>query len=134
MNDTLKVAQVVKSNVWPRTDYAKMVKDGAPAWKAAMLKAVYDKLAAAPVTRKAPTDEDLKDYIETLTQIREALGAELQVRSDRRIGAKMKKTLKTLLVWAVSNEARPFEVWLLRAVLAYFGVRLGIDAAHAHLF
>ena len=77
MNDTLKVAQVTKSNVWPRPDYAKMVEDGAPAWKAAALKAVYDKLAAAPATRAAPTDADLKAYIETMHSVRDALTAEL---------------------------------------------------------
>lgn len=77
MNDTLKVAQVVKSNVWPRPDYAKMVEEGAAPWKAAVLKAVYDKLAAAPVTRTTPTDADLKAYIETLAKIRETLLAEL---------------------------------------------------------
>lgn len=77
MNDTLKVAQVVKANVWPRPDYAKMVEDGAPAWKAAALKAVYDKLAAAPVTRAAPTDADLRAYIETMHAVRDALTAEL---------------------------------------------------------
>lgn len=77
MNDTLKVAQVIKSNVWPRPDYAKMFEDGAPAWKAAALKAVYDKLSAAPVTRTTPTDADLRAYIETMNQVREALMAEL---------------------------------------------------------
>ncbi|MCZ4315177.1 hypothetical protein O4H66_17355 [Comamonadaceae bacterium G21597-S1] len=77
MNDTLKVAQVIKSNVWPRPDYAKMVEDGAPAWKAAALKAVYDKIAAAPATRTTPTNDDLRYYIETLGQVRETLVAEL---------------------------------------------------------
>jgi len=77
MNDTLKVAQVVKTNVWPRPDYAKMVADGAPAWKAAMLKVVYDKIAVAPVTRSVPTDADLQAYIETVNKVREALTAEL---------------------------------------------------------
>lgn len=94
MNDTLKVAQVVKSDVWPRPDYAKMVEDGAPAWKAAVLKSVYDKLAAAPVTRATPTDADLKAYIETLAQIRETLAAELDRAEKLGGGGELWKTLK----------------------------------------
>lgn len=78
MNDTLKVAQVIKSNVWPRPDYAKMVEAGSPAWKAAALKAIYDKIAAAPVTTVTPTDADLKAYIETVQAVRDALAAELE--------------------------------------------------------
>jgi hypothetical protein len=95
MNDTLKVAQVVKTNVWPRPDYTKLVEDGAPAWKAAALKVVYDKIAAAPVTRAAPTDADLKDYIETLAAIREHLTAELdRVESSGGTAADLWKTLE----------------------------------------
>lgn len=94
MNDTLKVAQVVKTNVWPRPDYGKMVQDGAPPWKAAMLKVTYDKVAVAPVTRTAPTDADLKAYIETVNKVREALTAELD-RVEKLGGAgELWKTLK----------------------------------------
>lgn len=95
MNDTLKVAQVVKSNVWPRPDYAKMVEDGAPAWKVAALKAVYDKLAAAPVTRTTPTDADLRAYIETMQAVREALTAELDRVAALPDGAELWKSLKS---------------------------------------
>lgn len=111
MNDTLKVAQVVKSNVWPRPDYAKMVEDGAPAWKAAALKAVYDKLAAAPVTRAAPTDADLRAYIETMEQVREALTAELDRVAALPDGAELWKTLSSRNVFGkvfpVPADARP---------------------------
>jgi len=111
MNDTLKVAQVVKSNVWPRPDYAKMVEDGAPAWKAAALKAVYDKLAAAPVTRTAPTDADLKAYIETMHQVRDTLLAELDRVQEAGGGGDLWKSLKAGNVFGkvfpIPADARP---------------------------
>lgn len=94
MNDTMKVSQVVKANVWSRPDYAKLVEDGAPAWKAAALKAIYDKLAAAPVTRAAPTDADLKDYIETMQSIRDLLTAELDRVASMPGDAELWKSLK----------------------------------------
>jgi hypothetical protein len=111
MNDTLKVAQVIKANVWPRPDYAKMVEDGAPAWKAATFKAVYDKLAAAPVTRGAPTDADLKDYIETLHQVRDALTAELDRVAALPDGKELWKTLQARNVFGkvfpIPADAKP---------------------------
>lgn len=111
MNDTLKVAQVVKANVWPRQDYAKMVEDGAPAWKAAALKAVYDKLSAAPVTRAAPTDADLRAYIETMQQVREVLSAELDRVAALPDGSELWKTLSARNVFGkvfpVPADARP---------------------------
>ena len=111
MNDTLKVAQVVKANVWPRPDYAKMVEDGAPAWKAALLKAVYDKMAAAPVTRAAPTDADLRAYIETMQQVREALTAEIDRVEGLGGAADLWKTLSARnlfgKVFPVPADARP---------------------------
>lgn len=111
MNDTLKVAQVVKGNVWPRPDYAKMVEDGAPAWKAAALKAVYDKLAAAPVTRAAPTDDDLRAYIETMQAVREALTAELDRVAALPDGAELWKSIKAANVFGkvfpVPSDAKP---------------------------
>lgn len=112
MNDTLKVAQVIKSNVWPRPDYAKMVEDGALSWKAAVLKVVYDRIATAPSTMKAPTDEDLKAYIETVEQIRETLLAELD-RVEALLGgaADLWKSLKSANVFGkvfpVPSDARP---------------------------
>jgi hypothetical protein len=112
MNDTLKVAQVVKGNVWPRPDYAKLVDDGMPAWKAAMLKAVYDSLAAAPKTTTTPTDADLKAYIQTMGEVREALMAELdRVQEQGSDGTDLWKTLKSANVFGkvfpVPADARP---------------------------
>ena len=111
MNDTLKVAQVIKSNVWPRPDYAKMVEDGAPAWKAAALKAVYDKLAAAPATRAAPTDSDLRAYIETMGQVRETLMAELDRVERDGTGDKLWASLQSRNVFGkvfpVPADAKP---------------------------
>lgn len=111
MNDTLKVSQVVKANVWPRPDYAKMVEEGAPAWKAAAFKAVYDKLAAAPVTRAAPTDADLRAYIETMHSIRDALTAELDRAAAAPGGEKTWQSLKAEnvfgKVFVVPADARP---------------------------
>jgi hypothetical protein len=111
MNDTLKVAQVVKANVWPRPDYAKMVEDGAPAWKAAAFKAVYDKLSAAPVTRAAPTDADLRGYIETMHSIRDLLNAEFDRVAAMPDGAELWKSLKAENVFGkvfpIPTDARP---------------------------
>jgi hypothetical protein len=111
MNDTLKVSQVIKANVWPRPDYIKMVEDGAPVWKAAAFKAVYDKLAAAPVTRATPTDPDLRAYIETMHSIRDALTAELDRAAAAPGGEKTWQSLKGEnvfgKVFVVPADARP---------------------------
>lgn len=86
MNDTLKVKNVTKANIWKKPDYAKMVEDGAPRWKVALLKAIYDKLAAKPSSVGAVNDEKLKRYIDTMTKARDAVMAELdRIEADPRV-------------------------------------------------
>ncbi len=77
MNDTLKVKTVTKANVWQKPNYEKLVEDGAPRWKVAILKAIYDKLAAKPDASRALTDDQMKRYIETMGKARDAVMAEL---------------------------------------------------------
>lgn len=77
MNDTLKVKTVTKANVWQKPNYEKLVEDGVPRWKVAILKAIYDKLAAKPDASRALTDDQMKRYIETMDKARDAVMAEL---------------------------------------------------------
>ena len=77
MNDTLKVKTVTKANIWQKPNYEKLVEDGAPRWKVAILKAIYDKLAAKPDASRALTDDQMKRYIETMGKVRDAAMAEL---------------------------------------------------------
>ena len=73
LNDTLKVKEVRKAKVWPKPDYEKLIADGMPAVLARMVKHVYDGLGAAPTLRGAPTDGDLRRYIDTIGKVREAV-------------------------------------------------------------
>lgn len=86
LNDALKVKEVTKSKVWPRPDYEQLVKDGMHAFTAHLVKQVYDALPTTPTTRGAPTDADLKAFIEGVQAVREAVFAwardAASVRSD----------------------------------------------------
>lgn len=77
LNDTLKLKEVTKAKIWPRSNYEQLVADGMSPLLARMVKQVYDGISAGPTIRAgtAPTDEQLKRYIDTLSKVREALFA-----------------------------------------------------------
>lgn len=77
LNDTLKLKEVTKAKIWPRPNYEQLVADGMSPLLARMVKQVYDGISAGPTIRAgtAPTDEQLKRYIDTLSKVREALFA-----------------------------------------------------------
>ncbi len=60
----LRVKETTKQNVYPRPDYQELVDGGMEPVVAYIVKQAYDTLANAPVTRAAPTDEQLRTYIE----------------------------------------------------------------------
>ncbi|HAJ28113.1 MAG TPA: hypothetical protein DCG53_12865, partial [Syntrophus sp. (in: bacteria)] len=68
-NTALKVKETTKQNVYPRPDYQGMIDKGANPMIVHLVKQVYDSLAAAPVTAKAPTDADLKLYIDAVNRV-----------------------------------------------------------------
>jgi hypothetical protein len=73
LNDALKSAEVVKSKVWPKPDYEKMVADGQQPLIAHIYKQVYDSIAAKPATRNNPTDAEFQLYIDAVQRVREGL-------------------------------------------------------------
>lgn len=73
LNATLKVKEAVKSKVWPRPDYEALVADGMHPVLARLLKQVYDGLSAKPNVSGAPADEQLREYVETIGQVRESV-------------------------------------------------------------
>lgn len=73
LNDALKLREVVKSKVWPRPNYEELVENGMPALVAHQVKQVYDAIPTKPRMRRVPTDAELRDYIETVQQIRQSL-------------------------------------------------------------
>ena len=68
-NMALKVKESTKQNVYPRPDYQAMIDGGMQPVIAHIVKQVYDKLAATPNTSAAPTDTDLKLYIDALNRV-----------------------------------------------------------------
>ena len=75
LNETRRVAEVVKEKVWPRPDYAAMVEDGAHPFAAHVVKQVYDKIAAAPDVKGVPSDADLQRYIAVVNRVRATMEA-----------------------------------------------------------
>jgi len=77
LNDTLKLKEVTKAKIWQRPNYEQLVADGMSPLLARMVKQVYDGISAGPSIRAgtAPSDEQLKRYIDTLSKVREALFA-----------------------------------------------------------
>jgi hypothetical protein len=60
----LRVKETTKQNVYPRPDYAALVEGGMQPLVAHLVKQAYDALASAPQVSKAPTDDQLKAYIQ----------------------------------------------------------------------
>lgn len=73
LNATLKVKEAVKTKVWPRPDYEALVEGGMPRVLAHLVKQVYDKTAAKPRTRGGATDTQLRQYVEGLAAVRDAI-------------------------------------------------------------
>ncbi|WP_449426224.1 LPD1 domain-containing protein [Rhodanobacter lindaniclasticus] len=84
LNATLKVKEVVKSKVWPRPNYEQLVADGLRPEFAHLVKQVYDAVAVGPKVRGVPTDAQLRDYIDTVSKVRDAVFD--FVRDDRKVG------------------------------------------------
>ena len=64
----LRVASVIKAKVVPKPDYEAMISEGMEPMIAYMVKLAYDALAAKPVVRGAPTDEQLQLYITAMNR------------------------------------------------------------------
>lgn len=61
----LRVKETTKQNVYPRPDYQALVDGGMQPMVAHIVKQAYDSIATAPqIGSKAPTDEQLKSYID----------------------------------------------------------------------
>jgi len=73
LNDALKTKEVVKSKVWPRPDYQAIVDAGMPALTAHIVKQVYDSIATSPNVRGTPTDADMRNYIDGINRVRDAV-------------------------------------------------------------
>lgn len=70
-NDALKVKQAKREKVWPKPDYASLIADGMPPLVARLVKQVYGGISPEPKTSKAPTDEQLKSYMDVVSRIQE---------------------------------------------------------------
>lgn len=75
LNDTLKVKEAVKGNVWPKPDYQQFIDAGMQPMIAHVFKQVYDSVAAKPAVRAGGTltDSHLKAYIAGLQRIEQGL-------------------------------------------------------------
>lgn len=67
-NETLRVSETTKQNVYPKPDYDALIADDVQPIIAHIVKQVYDSIAAKPQTASAPTDENLKTYIESVNR------------------------------------------------------------------
>jgi hypothetical protein len=69
----LRVRETTKNKVYPRPDYQGMVDGGMEPLIAHIVKQAYDSLASKPNTRNAPTDEQLKSYIDGVNRYMEGV-------------------------------------------------------------
>ena len=68
-NETLRVSETTKSNVYPKPDYDALIAGGMQPIVAHIVKQVYDSISAKPKTKAAPTDADLRTYIEGVNRV-----------------------------------------------------------------
>ena len=73
LNDTLKVKETVKTNVWLKPDYPQLIDAGMQPLVAHIVKQVYDSIAAKPVVSGLTTDHHLQMYMQGLQRIEQAL-------------------------------------------------------------
>ncbi|CAN7779351.1 hypothetical protein LJR296_007891 [Cupriavidus necator] len=92
LNDTLKVKETVKANVWLKPDYQQLIDAGMQPMIAHIVKQVYDSIAAKPAVGASTktTDAHLQTYISGLQRIEQGL-------------MKWTQDTKALKAWANSN-------------------------------
>ena len=75
LNDSLKVKETVKANIWLKPDYEKLIADGMKPMVAHMVKQVYDSVAAKPVIggRDLLDDAMLQRYIAGVNMVETGL-------------------------------------------------------------
>ncbi|WP_150124107.1 LPD1 domain-containing protein [Cupriavidus nantongensis] len=92
LNDTLKVKETVKGNVWLKPDYQQLIDAGMQPMVAHIVKQVYDSVAAKPAVSASTktTDAHLQTYIGGMQRIEQGL-------------MKWTQDTKALKAWANSN-------------------------------
>ncbi|ART61532.1 hypothetical protein CBP36_21450 (plasmid) [Acidovorax carolinensis] len=95
LNDTLKVKETVKGNIWLKPDYQQLIDDGMQPLVAHIFKQAYDSIAAKPaVSARVKTgDAHLQSYITGLQRIEQGL---LQWSQDKHaLQAWAKRNIRT---------------------------------------
>lgn len=72
LNDALKVKETIKSNIWPKIDYQKLIDDGMEPLVAHIVKQVYDSIAVKPNTIVL-NDASFERYIDSLNRVETGL-------------------------------------------------------------
>lgn len=92
LNDTLKVKETIKGNIWLKPDYQQLIEDGMQPLVAHVFKQVYDSVASKPAVsaRVTTTDAHLQSYITGLQRIEQGL---TNWANDK----------KSLLAWSQKN-------------------------------
>lgn len=72
LNDSLKVKETVKSNIWPKIDYQKLIDDGMPPLVSHIVKQVYDAVSPKPNTTLI-NDATLERYINAVNRVENGL-------------------------------------------------------------
>ncbi len=73
LNESLRLREAVKSNVWPKPDYQQMIADGMQPMIAHIYKQVYDSIAAKPAIYGEVGEGELKNYIAGIHQVANGL-------------------------------------------------------------
>lgn len=76
LNETLKVREVTKANVWPKPDYAQLIEEGMQPMVAHIVKQVYDSVSAKPKAGRwnvQGTDGVLQAFIGEVLRVEEGL-------------------------------------------------------------
>ena len=71
LNATLKASEITKVKIWPRPDYEELVAGGMHPFTAHLVKQAYDAIATKPDTYNAPTDAEMKLYVEEVQRVKE---------------------------------------------------------------
>lgn len=76
LNDTLKVKEAVKGNIWPKPDYKALIEAGMQPMVAHVVKQIYDAVAVKPVVGRGVLDDAaLQRYIGALDRVEKGVMA-----------------------------------------------------------
>lgn len=129
-NESLRVKETTKANVYPKPDWAALSEDMNP-MSAYLVKTVYDRISSTP-QKLAPTDSDLQTYIDGIHRIMGAVmdwAKDAQYVSNFKVASNGQDLLSVLYPdgWLKATDAEKAEIRLLGGNRFWKALQPGYD-------